>query len=116
MKKPLLAACALLVSICSAAQAPAILVDACNQMQPASKRPECLRAAEGRGGIPTGASKSSNRPLAAYGAPKSGGARSVSGTTCYTGPRGGTYTITGSGRKNYSGCWGIFAGDPRAEN
>lgn len=27
-----------------------------------------------------------------------------SGPTCYTGPRGGTYTITKSGRKNYSGC------------
>lgn len=26
------------------------------------------------------------------------------GPTCYTGPRGGTYTITPSGRKNYSGC------------
>jgi len=24
--------------------------------------------------------------------------------TCYTGPRGGTYTLTASGRKNYSGC------------
>lgn len=23
---------------------------------------------------------------------------------CYVGPRGGTYTITKSGRKNYSGC------------
>jgi len=29
---------------------------------------------------------------------------SPSGPTCYTGPRGGTYTITKSGRKNYSGC------------
>ena len=27
-----------------------------------------------------------------------------SGPTCYTGPRGGTYTITPSGRKNYKGC------------
>lgn len=27
-----------------------------------------------------------------------------SGPTCYTGPRGGTYTITASGRKNYGGC------------
>jgi hypothetical protein len=27
-----------------------------------------------------------------------------SGPTCYTGPRGGTYTITPSGRKNYAGC------------
>ena len=26
------------------------------------------------------------------------------GGICYTGPRGGTYTITSSGRKNYSGC------------
>ena len=26
------------------------------------------------------------------------------GQTCYTGPRGGTYTITPSGRKNYKGC------------
>jgi len=24
--------------------------------------------------------------------------------TCYTGPKGGTYTITASGKKNYSGC------------
>ncbi|NUZ06733.1 YHYH domain-containing protein [Piscinibacter koreensis] len=24
--------------------------------------------------------------------------------TCHVGPRGGTYTITASGRKNYSGC------------
>jgi hypothetical protein len=27
-----------------------------------------------------------------------------SGPTCYTGPRGGTYTLTSSGNKNYSGC------------
>lgn len=26
------------------------------------------------------------------------------GPTCFTGPRGGTYTITKSGHKNYSGC------------
>ncbi|QEZ44161.1 YHYH domain-containing protein [Cupriavidus oxalaticus] len=29
---------------------------------------------------------------------------SFAGPTCYTGPRGGTYTITASGRKNYGGC------------
>jgi hypothetical protein len=23
---------------------------------------------------------------------------------CHVGPRGGTYTITASGRKNYAGC------------
>ena len=26
------------------------------------------------------------------------------GPTCYVGPRGGTYTITKIGKKNYSGC------------
>jgi endonuclease YncB( thermonuclease family) len=26
------------------------------------------------------------------------------GRTCFVGPRGGTYTITASGRKNYAGC------------
>lgn len=30
--------------------------------------------------------------------------RYSSSRTCYTGPRGGTYTITSSGRKNYGGC------------
>ncbi|WP_342064772.1 YHYH domain-containing protein [Cupriavidus sp. OTU4895] len=30
--------------------------------------------------------------------------RPSGGPTCYTGPRGGTYTITASGRKNYGGC------------
>ena len=25
-------------------------------------------------------------------------------STCYTGPRGGTYTLTASGNKNYDGC------------
>jgi hypothetical protein len=28
----------------------------------------------------------------------------AAGPTCYVGPRGGTYTITKSGRKNYGGC------------
>jgi hypothetical protein len=30
--------------------------------------------------------------------------RSTTGPTCYTGPKGGTYTITASGKKNYGGC------------
>lgn len=29
---------------------------------------------------------------------------SGSTSTCYTGPRGGTYTLTANGNKNYSGC------------
>lgn len=30
--------------------------------------------------------------------------RRLSRSKCYVGPRGGTYTITASGRKNYNGC------------
>ena len=33
-----------------------------------------------------------------------GGPSSYERPTCHVGPRGGTYTITRSGRKNYSGC------------
>lgn len=31
-------------------------------------------------------------------------ARAVASSRCYVGPRGGTYTLTASGNKNYSGC------------
>ncbi len=31
-------------------------------------------------------------------------ARAVASSRCYVGPRGGTYTITASGNKNYGGC------------
>lgn len=31
-------------------------------------------------------------------------ARSMASSRCYVGPRGGRYTITSSGRKNYGGC------------
>jgi hypothetical protein len=30
--------------------------------------------------------------------------RPVASPTCYTGSRGGTYTLTASGKKNYGGC------------
>jgi hypothetical protein len=37
--------------------------------------------------------------------PRASDARSSgNGRTCYVGPRGGTYTIKPSGRKNYKGC------------
>lgn len=105
MKKIWFAAFALF-SASTFAQAPAILVEACNQMQPASKRPECLRVAGQRGDTPN--ASGSTRPVAAYSTTpstsRSAAPRSAGGQTCYTGPRGGTYTITASGRKNYSGC------------
>ncbi|WP_096698294.1 YHYH domain-containing protein [Polaromonas sp. AER18D-145] len=37
-------------------------------------------------------------------APRQAAPAQSSGQTCYVGPRGGTYTITKSGRKNYAGC------------
>lgn len=87
-----------------AAQVPAVLLEACNALEPASKRLECLRAANQNAslGAPIAAPQSANTynaaraPSAIYSAP--------SGKTCYTGPRGGTYTITKSGKKNYGGC------------
>jgi hypothetical protein len=63
---------------------------------------------EGRGrrrleaaGIATTAAPGSSQfatPSTAREAPTS------SGQTCFVGPRGGTYTITRSGKKNYGGC------------
>ncbi len=44
-----------------------------------------------------------SRPATPTGA-AAGGASNQSGPICYTGPRGGRYTITASGRKNYKGC------------
>jgi endonuclease YncB( thermonuclease family) len=36
--------------------------------------------------------------------PSTSGTSSTASRTCYVGPRGGTYTLTSSGEKNYSGC------------
>lgn len=95
-----------------AAQTPSILLEACNAMEPAAKRLECLRAANGSRSDGGAAYGGSAAPRAAYAAPQStslapaatAAPRSSGGQTCYTGPRGGTYTITASGRKNYNGC------------
>jgi hypothetical protein len=98
----------------AAAQVPAVLLEACNSLEPAAKRLECLRAAN-RNAHP-GSSEMAAQPVyraPAHSAPAnsynfapSPAARysAPSGTTCFTGPRGGTYTITKSGKKNYGGC------------
>lgn len=100
-----------LTSMAATAQTPSILLEACNSMEPASKRLECLRAAGGQrdqgastyGGSTTARSSSTQRQSFAS-TTAAATPRSTGGSTCYTGPRGGTYTITASGRKNYSGC------------
>ena len=95
------------------AQTPSILLEACNAMEPASRRLECLRAASGVQQGSASTYQGAAAPQTAYAAPRSVSApagvtsptpRASGGQTCYTGPRGGTYTITASGRKNYSGC------------
>jgi pectin methylesterase-like acyl-CoA thioesterase len=95
----------LLIGVSALAQVPTILLEACNQMEPASKRLECLKAAAG-----TASKPQASQPLAAtassrLAAPSTAGAAPTSsGQTCFVGPRGGTYTITRSGKKNYGGC------------
>lgn len=81
-------------------------------MEPAARRLECLRAATHSGGSSAAVARSpASQPLYSPGTPNTpqaafapGGSYTVGGRTCYVGPRGGTYTITASGRKNYSGC------------
>ena len=106
-----LAASVLWSTLLHAEVAP-ILLEACNAMQPATKRMECLRAANAVRQDAGPAYRGSTTPQAVFIAPQatktsrvtSAAPRSTGGQTCYTGPRGGTYTITASGRKNYSGC------------
>jgi len=111
--RSVLLAIAIAGSVPALAQTPAILLEACNAMEPASKRLECLRAAAGVRPAPAaGYSGTPSTPRTALStspppsspAYKQTAPRATSGQTCYTGPRGGTYTITASGRKNYSGC------------
>lgn len=95
----------LAVNTSALAQTPAILLEACNQMEPASKRLECLKAATG-----VAQRTPSPQPLAALAnsrllSPSTARADpTLSSQTCFVGPRGGTYTITASGKKNYGGC------------
>lgn len=105
-----------------------ILLEACNAMENPNKRLECLKAvvASLQGSSishvepapPARASSPSSRyastpalslgslPYTARSAPETATPRpsNPAGQTCFTGPRGGTYTITASGRKNYGGC------------
>ncbi|RCW68125.1 hypothetical protein [Pseudorhodoferax soli] len=95
----------LLLITSASAQVPTILLEACNQMEPASKRLECLKAAAG-----AASNQQKSQPHAATGSSLSAvpstarAAPTSSGQTCFVGPRGGTYTITRSGKKNYGGC------------
>jgi hypothetical protein len=99
------------VSWVAMAQTPSILLEACNAMEPASKRLECLRAASGQRdqaaasyGSPSPAHGTSAQRQSFASTTTAAAPRATGGQTCFTGPRGGTYTITASGRKNYSGC------------
>lgn len=87
-----------------------ILIEACRLLDTASKRVECMKAADATDTVAdsnTTATSSARRETQAatpqYAVPSST-PRTSGGQTCYTGPRGGTYTITASGKKNYGGC------------
>ncbi|NHZ43951.1 YHYH domain-containing protein [Massilia sp. CCM 8693] len=71
----------------------------CHRAQPSERRATARLAMEKRvDDAPTTASKGDgDRPRRLQ-------ERQATGPTCHTGPRGGTYTITASGRKNYGGC------------
>lgn len=93
-----------------AAEVPDILLEACSLLDSASKRVECLRAANGQSRGNASARSSQPQSLMAAPTASAPSTRSAApsfgsgGSTCYVGPRGGTYTITKSGRKNYGGC------------
>ncbi len=56
-------------------------------------------AAGGATPVPAGATGSGSGS-----APAAGGTPAAADRTCYTGPRGGTYTLTPGGGRNYGGC------------
>lgn len=60
----------------------------------------CHRGGGGDSGTAASARRADQEPRSQRAVPQ----RQPGSPACYTGPRGGTYTITPSGRKNYSGC------------
>lgn len=105
------------------AQISSVLIEACSMLEPAAKRVECLQKAN-EASRPARPAPSAPQSYASQGgylqpgvmpaaparaAPQPGLTPNTSyalpnGDVCHVGPRGGTYTITKSGRKNYSGC------------
>ena len=110
MKKAFLFNGLALLGFSALAQVPAVLLEACNAMEPASKRIECLRAANNvsstshRNYSGAQSNASALAPQAQTRVNRADPSDNSSSSTCHVGPRGGTYTITASGRKNYSGC------------
>lgn len=98
----------------AAAEVPPILMEACSMLEPASKRIECLQIADQRPqdrvdskqAVPSATPSYLASPMAVTPAAptRSNGYNPAGGSTCHVGPRGGTYTITKSGKKNYGGC------------
>lgn len=90
----------------AALAASPILLEACNALEPASKRLECLKEANGASLVRSAPAQNVRMPQNVYDSPAALPARRSinSDRVCHVGPRGGTYTITASGKKNYSGC------------
>jgi hypothetical protein len=106
---------AALVPLPVLAEVPAILIEACSLLEPAAKRVECLKVANRQsatesatGYTPQSLYSTKTQSTAVTPSTQPSLPRvslgALSGQTCFVGPRGGTYTITKSGRKNYGGC------------
>ena len=112
MKRWVLGIAAASAAFAAQAVIPAILLEACNSFDQPSKRMECLKAANdserphGRlhPGTPSAIPQAAFATPAPSATPRAASTRNSGGATCHVGPRGGTYTITASGRKNYGGC------------
>lgn len=98
------------VTASASAQVPDILLEACSLLDAPDKRVECLRAANGQSHGSASARSAQPQALTAPPTVRTPSVQSAApsfgagGSTCYVGPRGGTYTITKSGKKNYGGC------------
>lgn len=101
---------AMMMVTLAAAEVPDILLEACSLLDSPGKRVECLRAANGQSRGTAAARNTQPQALMASPTVRTPSVQSAApsfgsgGSTCYVGPRGGTYTITKSGRKNYGGC------------
>lgn len=95
--KKILAACVALASVAAHSHGGGLDAEGCHMNRKTGER-HCHRG--GAAAAPTAAPQRQETAQVQRAAP----ARPGLPPGCHVGPRGDTYTITKSGRKNYSGC------------
>ena len=100
--KALLGLAALFTSVAATAHGGGLNADGCHTNRKTGEY-HCHRA-PARPAAAQQATTSSDQPTPP--APRASATATTSSTapTCYTGPRGGTYTLTKNGKRNYGGC------------